>query len=42
MIKQHVNLGLIGPVTVKFVDLDDMQVNDRTSKLLELVDNRHK
>jgi len=42
MLKQHVDLGLIGPATVKFVDLDDMQVNDRTSKLLEFVDNRHK
>jgi hypothetical protein len=42
MLKQHVHLGLIGPATVKFVDLDDMQANDRTSKLLELVDNQHK
>lgn len=42
VLKQHVDLGLTGPVTVNFVDFDDMQVNDRTSKLLELVDNRHR
>lgn len=40
MLKQHSDLGLIGPVTVNILDLVYMQANDRTSKLLELVDNR--
>jgi hypothetical protein len=41
-LKQHIDLGLIASVIVKFVDMDDMEVNARTHKLLELVDNRHK
>jgi phenylacetate-CoA ligase len=42
MLKQHIDIGLIGSVTVRFVDMDDMEVNARTHKLLELVDHRHK
>lgn len=42
MLNQHSDVGLTGPVIVEFVDLHDMQVNDRMSKLLVLVDNRHK
>lgn len=42
MLKQYIDLGLIGSVAVKFVDMNDMEVNARTHKLLELVDNRHK
>jgi hypothetical protein len=42
MLKQHIDMGLIGSVIVRFVDMDDMEINARTHKLLELVDNRHK
>jgi hypothetical protein len=31
MLKQHIDMGLVGSATVRFVDLEDMQTNPRQS-----------
>lgn len=40
MLPQHIDLGLVGSVRVKFVKFEHLQVNERSGKLMNVVDLR--